>query len=91
MSSRTFLATSNSGTPRRGSNLVPITLLQRNDEYDLHLRLNLPISAIVKNLNNKVFNSLAKKLSEEGSQHQKKEINNDQTVQSLSHHGLPTL
>lgn len=47
---------------------------------------------IVKNTNTlKVCNSLAKKLSKEGSQHQKKEIKNDQTVQSLSHHGLPTL
>lgn len=36
-------------------------------------------------------NLLAKELSKEGSQHQKEEVENDQTVQSLSHHGLPTL
>lgn len=39
----------------------------------------------------KECNSLAEKLSEEGSQQQKEEIENDQTVQSMSHHGLPTL
>lgn len=38
-----------------------------------------------------VLNSLAKKLPKERAQQQKKEIKNDQPVQSLSHYGLPAL
>lgn len=37
------------------------------------------------------LNSLAEKFSKEWSQNEKKEVDNDQAVQSLPHHGLPTL
>lgn len=49
-------------------------------------------SMFVKDTNKlQALNSLAKKLPKEGSQQQKKEIKNDQPVQSLSHYGLPAL
>lgn len=50
------------------------------------------LSMFVKDTNKlQVLNSLAKKLSKERAQQQKKKIKNDQPVQSFSHYGLPAL
>lgn len=85
MRSRTFLATSNSGTPSCGRNLVPIKLsVKRRIRFTHH-------SSDCGKIQARLCNSLSKKLSKEGPQHQEKEIKNDQSVQSLSYQVLPAL